>query len=178
MTPPSKYILTFTVRFEYSSDKAYFAYCFPYTFTDMQRHLSSLMTSPTPNCVIQREAVRCAVGPCRGVAFRHDLALAVLRLQLCTTLAGNQCDLLTIHDGQQPGTPPIPRRKVVVLSARVHPGESNASWIMEGLLDFLTGTSDEALWLRSRYVFKVVPMLNPDGVINGNYRTSYVVCLC
>lgn len=61
-------------------------------------------------------------------------------------------------------------KRGVVLTARVHPGESNASFIMEGLLDYLL--SPEAKYLRSKFIFKVLPMLNPDGVIYGNYRCS------
>jgi murein tripeptide amidase MpaA len=61
---------------------------------------------------------------------------------------------------------------VPAAAARVHPGETNASWMMRGLLEYLTGPSQEAHSLRCAFVFKVVPMLNPDGVINGNYRCS------
>jgi len=43
---------------------------------------------------------------------------------------------------------------------------------MEGVINFLTGEEPEAQYLRKRCVFKIVPMLNPDGVIHGNYRTS------
>jgi murein tripeptide amidase MpaA len=63
-------------------------------------------------------------------------------------------------------------KKGVFISARVHPGESNSSWIMKGVIDFLTGNSNEARALRENFVFKIVPILNPDGVINGNYRCS------
>ena len=54
----------------------------------------------------------------------------------------------------------------------MHPGETVASWMMHGLIDFITGNSDTAKELRKRLIFKLVPMLNPDGVINGNYRCS------
>ena len=30
--------------------------------------------------------------------------------------------------------------------------------------------SPEARALRDHFIFKIVPILNPDGVINGNYR--------
>ena len=59
---------------------------------------------------------------------------------------------------------------VIFLSSRVHPGESNSSWVMAGTLNYLL--SEEARPLRELYIFKIVPMLNPDGVINGNYRCS------
>ena len=56
---------------------------------------------------------------------------------------------------------------MIFLTARVHPGESNSSWVMLGTLMNLLSNSSTACWLRSTYVFKVVPMLNPEGVING-----------
>jgi hypothetical protein len=40
-------------------------------------------------------------------------------------------------------------------AARVHPGETNASWMMKGALDFLAGPSREATALRGAFVFKV-----------------------
>ncbi|CAB4057471.1 AGBL2_3 [Lepeophtheirus salmonis] len=55
---------------------------------------------------------------------------------------------------------------------RVHPGETPSSWILRGMLLFLSGNSMHATLLRDRYIFKIVPMLNPDGVIVGNTRTS------
>jgi len=48
--------------------------------------------------------------------------------------------------------------------------------MMKGVIDFLVSDSLEAQVLRDNYVFKVVPMLNPDGVINGNYRCSLAGC--
>lgn len=43
---------------------------------------------------------------------------------------------------------------------------------MEGFLEFIVSNDIQASYLRELFVFKVVPMLNPDGVIVGNYRTS------
>lgn len=43
---------------------------------------------------------------------------------------------------------------------------------MEGIINFLTSKDPIAEILRQRFIFKLVPMLNPDGVIHGNYRTN------
>lgn len=58
-------------------------------------------------------------------------------------------------------------RPYIFLSARVHPGETNASWVMKGTLEYLMSNHPAAQSLRESYIFKIVPMLNPDGVING-----------
>ena len=44
--------------------------------------------------------------------------------------------------------------------------------MIDGVLKCLIGNSSEAKQLRNIFVFKVVPMLNPDGVVIGNYRCS------
>ncbi len=62
------------------------------------------------------------------------------------------------------------RKKVLVVTARVHPGEACGSLVMQGFLRFVTSDDPAAVELRSRMLIKVVPMLNPDGVIIGNYR--------
>lgn len=63
-------------------------------------------------------------------------------------------------------------RKAIILTSRVHPGETNASYVMDGVLDYLVSDDPKAIFLRDAFVFKIIPMLNPDGVIVGNYRCS------
>ena len=138
----SYYTLTFSHTFRYSQDTVYFAYSYPYTYSDLMEDLGRIEADPVRSQIASRGLV-------------------------CSTLSGNRCEHLTItscsHDL------PKPKRKVV-LSARVHPGETVGSWMMRGAIEFLTSQEPEARILRDNYVFKVVPMLNPDGVVNGNYR--------
>lgn len=91
---------------------------------------------------------------------------------MCKTIAGNDCEMLIITNFNS-SSEDIAERSSIILTARVHPGESNASFIIEGVIEYLLDSDDEgACELRNRFVFKIVPMLNPDGVIVGNYRCS------
>lgn len=147
------YTFTFTYTFMHDFDTVYFAYSVPYTYSDLIEELGEIEKN-----TIKREFVS--------------------RNTLCRTLAGNKCEYLTItnRSNTSHADPNTNKKPGIFLSSRVHPGESIASWMMKGILDFLTGDSPEAQLLRNKYVFKIVPMLNPDGVINGNYRCSLAGC--
>jgi murein tripeptide amidase MpaA len=95
----------------------------------------------------------------------------IRRTDLCKTKAGNNVELLIITNFTS-NQDAIAERKCIIVCSRVHPGESNASLIVEGFLEFIVSNEKEAKALRDAYVFKIIPMLNPDGVIVGNYRTN------
>lgn len=121
------------------------ASCFPYTYTDCQSFIGRLVKT-TPKNVVKR-------------------------MHLTKSLAGNDLDLMLVTNFES-SEEEIAARKAVVLTARVHPGETNSSFIMHGFLEFICSQDKQAKYLRNHYVFKIVPMLNPDGVVIGNYRCS------
>lgn len=64
-------------------------------------------------------------------------------------------------------------QKIIVITGRAHPTESNSSHIMKGFLDSLANKESQAsLYLRENFIIVVIPMLNPDGVSIGNSRCS------
>ncbi|KAM9376128.1 cytosolic carboxypeptidase 4 [Pholidichthys leucotaenia] len=144
------YTLTFTITFKHQEDVCYLAYHYPYTYSALKAHLKVLQKSVDRSKVFFREQI------------------------LCSSLAGNICPLVTVtacpasrswKDLHQ-----LRKRPCIVLTGRVHPGESNASWVMKGTLEFLCSSDPVAQSLREAFVFKIIPMLNPDGVINGTNR--------
>ena len=63
-------------------------------------------------------------------------------MQLCKTISGNDVDLLIVTNfTSQPEE--IAQRPAVILTARVHPGESNASYMMEGLINYIVTSNDQ-----------------------------------
>ena len=52
----------------------------------------------------------------------------------------------------------------------MHPGEVQSSHVLNGIVDFLMSKTDQASILLEKYVFKFIPLINPDGVARGYYR--------
>ena len=64
-------------------------------------------------------------------------------------------------------------RKAIIVMARQHPGETQGSFVCDGVIDKLIQKGcKEGEFLRKNYVIYVIPMVNPDGVIYGHYRTN------
>jgi hypothetical protein len=72
-------------------------------------------------------------------------------------LAGNDVDMLILTNFTSDPVD-IADRKAIILTSRVHPGESNASWMMDGVVEFLTSDNEKAKFLRDTFVFKIIPM--------------------
>ena len=140
---------TLTFSFDFSNINTnekyvYFAYCYPYSFTQLCKYLSSLNNYKD-----------------------------ILRLddQFGRSLEGNLLYILIITDFTD-SFDKLADKKAIIFTSRVHPGESNGSYVIQGVIDFLLSNDPSAKNLRKNFIFKIIPMLNPDGVIRGNFRMN------
>lgn len=67
-------------------------------------------------------------------------------------------------------------KKYILITSRVHPGETPASYVLEGIINFLFEKNEITKTILDNYVFLVIPCLNPDGVFYGNYRLDINGC--
>ncbi len=82
------------------------------------------------------------------------------------TLDGRDMSLLVIGTPQED-------KKSIWITARQHPGETMAEWLVEGLVERLLDEEDGlARLLLDKAVFYVVPNMNPDGASRGHLRTN------
>eukprot|EP00656_Telonema_subtile_P044082 TRINITY_DN5038_c0_g1_i1.p1 TRINITY_DN5038_c0_g1~~TRINITY_DN5038_c0_g1_i1.p1 ORF type:complete len:527 (+),score=92.39 TRINITY_DN5038_c0_g1_i1:236-1816(+) len=159
--------IKFKHRFEYDNERTYIAFTYPYSYQQCQDRLADI----------------------EGQYADHETIYCHREL-LVASLEGRRVDLLTITtrdpaltarealiEGLFPegaDTRPIEYDKPVFFaSARVHPGEVPAQWVLDGMLDFVLDPHDpRAKALRDHYIVKILPVLNPDGVARGFYRSD------
>ena len=75
-----------------------------------------------------------------------------------------------LSQGQRPLLPSRPK-PTILLTCRVHPGETPSQYLLDGAMKLLLDPEDPvANKLRDHFVFKIIPVLNPDGVVLGHNR--------
>jgi hypothetical protein len=91
---------------------------------------------------------------------------------LGATQQGRNINLLTLTDISVPDA----EKKVVFITTLQHAGEYCGGYVVSGLLNFLLSDNENAAMARKTTVYKIIPMMNPDGIFhgitrfNGNYE--------
>ena len=190
-TVENNFYMSFTHRLSDRRDSiTYFAFCFPYSYEESQIQLQKY-DEQFSHCKYLRND-KCEPD---DIYYHREL--------LCYSLDKRRIDLITISScynlnfSREPRFdpenlfPPIydinsekkinqnkrcykfDKKRVFILTSRVHPGETPASFVFNGFLEFILRKDDpRSKALRQNFVFKLVPMLNPDGVYRGYYRTD------
>lgn len=61
---------------------------------------------------------------------------------------------------------------VLVILGRVHPPEETGAWAMDGFAARLFAEDSLAVQFRRRVTVVAAPLINPDGFVDGNWRTN------
>ncbi|CAH0553055.1 unnamed protein product [Brassicogethes aeneus] len=168
----------FTLSFKFRTPEnvqsiMYFAFTYPFTYVELEKMFLTIdkrFTNVQPTC---------------------EDDIYYVRETVCQSLDGRNIDLITISSyhgmtdkredrlkqlfpDEKVARPfKFDEKKVIFISARVHPGETPSSFVFNGLINQLLCRDDLiAIHLRKLYVFKLIPFLNPDGVARGHYRTD------
>ena len=142
----------FTLSFCYHVNKTninlpiYFALCFPYTYTTLQEYLYKLSINKIN---------------------KNKIKFSTLNKTMCS----NPLDILYITNFNC-SMSDLNSRQSIIFTARVHPGETSGSYVIESVINNLLNNSVYSNSLLDKYIFKIIPMLNPDGVIHGHYRNN------
>lgn len=163
--------LSLEYTFEYDDDTVYFAYSLPYTFTMVNNLVQ--MVQESQDKVIQEYKKICKEENFNDPNVTENNFKVVETSIISSSLAGIEVPVLTITDFSH-SKYEEKKKKVVIITGRVHPGESNSSWIVHGMIKFLMSKDRVASELRKKLIFKIVPMLNADGVTIGNSRCSMI----
>jgi murein tripeptide amidase MpaA len=84
------------------------------------------------------------------------------------SLDGRDMTLIKVGDGD-------PAKKTIWVTARQHPGETMAEWLVEGMLNrLLDSDCPTSKALLDKANFYIVPNMNPDGSARGHLRTNAV----
>ena len=135
--------LQFDFSFEEPNDELFCCYTVPYTYTEMTIHLHEIKAL---------------------TAKKHFDFLKIESIG--QSLGGIDIPIVKISSGSDKKKP------VVVIIGRQHSGETHSSFIIHGLINTLVSQNPVANKMRNLFEWWVLPMVNPDGIIAGNYRTN------
>src|SRR5262249_2554070 len=82
------------------------------------------------------------------------------------SLEGRELQLVTVTDSAVSAL----NKKCIWLITRQHAWETGTSYVLEGALRFLLSDQEQARDLRKRVIFRLIPTMDPDGLVHGHVR--------
>ena len=172
--------LSFDYEFKYDNDTVYFANCIPYFYSTLMKELNKYELDDEKYPFFYRKTLAVTLGGNDLDMFTINSMYDIFQNGATSVVTQKSQNYLYIKNTQENNnnnlSQVLDERKAIVIIGRQHPGETVGSYVVKGCIDFLMGDSEEAKKLREVYVFKIVPMMNPDGVLVGNSRTSFAGC--
>ena len=166
--------MNFEIEFPYNSDTVYLAYSRPYPYSEIITRMFEFENRIKKLTKSSQSDNKSIVKNKKTFLLRIQRKyLTYERKLLCMTICGLPVPQMhiTANNTNLSHPTPLHRRKVVIVTARVHPGETNASTVFEGVMHELINNHENSPLL-AHFIFKMVPCMNPDGVVCGNYRSS------
>lgn len=97
-------------------------------------------------------------------SIRRNPAVRIERVG--RSVQGRPLHVVTITDRQ---TPDAAKRRVWII-CRQHAWEAGVSWALEGLIRELLAGTGESRPALARFIFHIVPTMDPDGLVHGGVR--------
>jgi hypothetical protein len=168
--------LSFSLKMEAGQER-WLAYSIPYSYSDLLSYLNKLSGQHfviQPGKTASLESIGQAQARKNALFFRKWESPFIRMESLCKSESLLEVPLLTITDFTPSEVAPMAfeHRPVVYIVSRVHPSESVSSYSIEGFISKLIDGSPFCRALLKLLIFKIVPMINPDGVVVGNFRTN------
>ena len=175
--------LSFDYEFKYDNDTVYFANCIPYFYSTLMKQLNKYELDDENYPFFYRKTLAVTLGGNDLDMFTINSMYNIFQNGATSVVTQKSQNYQFIKNRKKNSdnndnnlSQVLDERKAIVIIGRQHPGETVGSYVIKGCIDFLMGDSEEAKKLREIYVFKIVPMMNPDGVLVGNSRTSFAGC--
>ena len=152
---PSKccayYQLSFEYKFTFPCDEVYVAYTVPYTYTQMQSHQKYIRGLVDTSISMEYKFIRFeSIGTSNG-------GMDIPNMRITNRTKEGEWD---------------DKKPIICIIGRQHSGETHSSFIIHGFVNFLVSKDYLAFKLREKFEFWIMPIVNPDGVISGNYRCN------
>ena len=159
-----------SIKFDFDLPKnkyVLFSFCFPWSYEKNEAFLKSIKTKIKNKNIYYHDEILTLSKEKRNI---HLLTITSKKNMIMNkqepNLNGlfpdkNRCNLIS-HD-----------KHIIFITARVHPGETPGTLGFNGILKTLIDSNNQInKLLLDNFIFKLIPIINVDGVSNGYFRLN------